>query len=356
MCTSTTSAATAPEAAVAELPPLDLRLRRRPWGGLGIRHRLLVVPSVICAARTAELIAEGERDAIAVEHQHGCSQLGGDARLTEHVLKGLATNPNVAGAVVVGLGCETVQGILLHRAVVDRGQRAEFVGIQQSGGTQAAVRAGREALRRLRGLASADPEVRAAWEALTIGVEGGWLALPPTQARTFAQVIQRLVEGGATVIQAVPQESRWPSTTADAGETSGDETPLEAVIHALPVRPHGELPYGGPLTGRGLWLMRAPRARAAQKTGLVAAGAHLVLSPLVSGLPVGSPVAPVVHVGVAPSGRSWGGDVEVILDEDPGPRAAEAILRALGEACGGETVTEMLGTTELAIHRVAPTM
>jgi len=43
--------------------------------------------------------------AVAIEHQHGCSQLGGDAHLTEQILTGLGIHPNVAGTLVVSLGC-----------------------------------------------------------------------------------------------------------------------------------------------------------------------------------------------------------------------------------------------------------
>ncbi len=183
---------------------LEARGRRRPGGDVGVRHHFLVVPSVLCAAQAAHVMAEGVPGAVAIEHQHGCSQLGGDARLTEQILTGLGTHPNVAGTLVVSLGCETVQGILLHRAIEHGGQRAQFVGIQQAGGTLAAIQAGREALARLRDAASADPEVPVSWGDLRVGVEAGWLSLPPEQADVFARVINHLLLAGATVIQAVP--------------------------------------------------------------------------------------------------------------------------------------------------------
>lgn len=102
--------------------------------------------------------------------------------------------------------------------------------------------------------------------------------------------------------------------------------------------------------------MPAPETRIAQKTGLAAAGAHVILSPLVEGLPAGCPVAPVVHVGIAPYARPFAGDVEVMLDEDPPAGSVRAVLEALETACRGETVMEALGTFEMAIHRIAPTM
>src|SRR6516162_7676999 len=138
----------------------------------GIRRHLLVIPSVVCAAQAALTMAEEFPGAVAIEHQHGCSQLGGDARLTEQVLTGLGTHPNVAGTLVVSLGCETVQGSALHRSILGRRQRAEFVGIQQAGGTGAAIAAGRDALARLRAAAAADAEIGVDWRGLRVGIEG----------------------------------------------------------------------------------------------------------------------------------------------------------------------------------------
>jgi altronate dehydratase large subunit len=320
----------------------------RGWAhpaGPGIRHQFLVIPSVICAAQASLTMVEGVAGAVAIEHQHGCSQLGGDAHLTEQVLVGLGTHPNVAGTLVVSLGCETVQGAGIHRAIVGRGQRAEFVGIQQAGGTGAAVRAGREALDRLRAAAASDPEVTLGWAGLRVGVEAAWSGLAPAQAEVFSSVIDRLCHAGATVIQVVPVGERdaadwWKQRTRELPASSRPE-PL-----AYATRP----------AAKGLYLMDAPRSRIAQKTGLAAAGAHVILSPLVEGLPAGCPVAPVAHVGIAPYARPFAADVDVMLDEDPAAGAAQAILEAIGAACRTETVLEALGTFEMAIHRLGPTM
>jgi len=351
---------------VADPAGLTLRGRRRPAGGIGIRHRFLVVPSVLCAAQAAQVIAEGAPGALAIQHQHGCSQLGGDAHLTEQILTGLGAHPNVAGAVVVSLGCETVQGLLLHRAIESRGQRARFVGIQQAGGTLAAIGAGRAALARLQEEAAADPDAAASWPDLRVGIEAAWLSLPAPQAGVFVGVIDRLLAEGATVIQAVPVPGGEPRPGASLPAPPA----LAPVVGAHAV---SAIPYAGrrdardsasaqpaAASGRGrspaLLLMPAPATRIAQKTGLAAAGAHVILSPLVEGLPAGCPVAPVVHVGIAPYARPLAQDVEVMLDEQPAAGAAEAIVEALGGACREETITEMLGTFEMAIHRIAPTM
>jgi len=329
--------------AETSLPPL------RGWGhpaGAGIRRHFLVIPSVICAAQAALTIAEGVPGAVAIEHQHGCAQLGGDAHLTEQVLTGLGTHPNVAGTLVVSLGCETVQGVGLHRSIARRGQRAEFVGIQQAGGTGAAVKAGREALDRLRTAAASDQEVALPWADLRVGIEGTWLDQPPAQARIVAVVIDRLCRAGSTVILAAP---------AGGGDPAGWWEQQTRRIPELLFRP-ATLAYAARPAGAGPFLMESPPSRIAQKTGLAAAGAHVILSPLLTGLPAGCPVAPVVHVGIAPHAKPFAGDVDVMLDLDPPATAAEAILDAIRAACSAETALEAIGDFEMAIHRIAPTM
>lgn len=349
---------------------LDLRGRRRPAGGIGIRHHFLVIPSVLCAAQAARVVAEGTAGAVAIEHQHGCSQLGGDARLTAQVLTGLGTHPNVAGTLVVSLGCETVQGLLLHRAIEGRGQRARFVGIQQAGGTLRAIEAGREALAHLREAAAADPDVPVSWRDLRVGVEAAWLGLPVPQAEVFARVVARLLSEGATVIQAVPDAgvaARGSSSVPPALAAALARVSAAPAVRTIPYAASGGLdgaaaagPRAVAAPGRGgaptLLVMPAPATRIAQKTGLAAAGAHVILSPLVEGLPAGCPVAPVVHIGIAPYARPLAQDAEVLLDEAPSPGAAEEVLEALAAARREETIAEALGTFEMAIHRIAPTM
>jgi altronate dehydratase large subunit len=328
-----------------------------------------VIPSVLCAAQAAQVMAQATPGAVAIEHQHGCSQLGGDAHLTEQILAGLGTHPNVAGTLVVSLGCETVQGILLHRAIEARGQRARFVGIQQAGGTLAAIEAGRAALAELRVAASADSDLPVSWRDLTVGIEGAWLSLPRPQATIFVRVIDRLLADGAAVIQAVPvprgdgREGRIgtspafldvpPFLSEGRDVRSVTITPYAQFIDRQMVKTSGSV---GGAAGQRLLLMPTPATRIAQKTGLAAAGAHVILSPLVEGLPAGCPVAPVVHVGIAPSARPLAQDVEVMLDVEPRAEAEERLLETLAAACLDETITEALGTFEMAIHRIAPTM
>ena len=80
----------------------------RASGEVGIRNHVLILPVVVCASEVAARIPASVPGSVAVPHQHGCGQIGSDFDQTKRTLVGFATNPNVFGVVVVGLGCEKV--------------------------------------------------------------------------------------------------------------------------------------------------------------------------------------------------------------------------------------------------------
>lgn len=130
----------------------------RPDGRVGTRNYVLVVPTVNCAAHVAREAAARFQDAsrrypgvdgvFALAHHGGCGLVanGEDHRILERVLAGYARHPNVAGYVVVGLGCEVNQAAsLVERgrlaSVLDRAAPPPVVDIQAMGGTRKAVEA-----------------------------------------------------------------------------------------------------------------------------------------------------------------------------------------------------------------------
>jgi altronate hydrolase len=93
---------------------------RREDGSVGIRNEIWIINTVGCVNRTASRIAEIATQKLAAEnspiegvytfnHPFGCSQLGGDLAQTQKLLAGLARNPNAAGVLLLGLGCENNQ-------------------------------------------------------------------------------------------------------------------------------------------------------------------------------------------------------------------------------------------------------
>jgi len=166
---------------------------RRPNGSLAARNHILVLPSVVCSGLTAQKIAGNE--AVAITHQHGCAIVGDDAKHAVAIFSGVAANPNVGGVLVVGLGCETMQGAELARRISDAGQQVSYVGIQAEGGTERTIAQGRDALAVLRAGTKAATREQAGTEHLTIGLDDA--------DAPFAQALRKRAHGnGARVVVA----------------------------------------------------------------------------------------------------------------------------------------------------------
>jgi altronate dehydratase len=268
----------------------------RPDGRAGVRNHVLVLPSVVCSSHSALEIA-GDGAAIAITHQHGCLHVGDDLVHTERELVGTAVNPNVAGVVVVSLGCETINGARLAREIAARGQRVELVGIQAAGGTRHAIAEGRAAVARLSAVAertSIDPA------ALVVGLDA---ADDPLAAPLRAALVAR----GVTVALA-------------------------------PAGPRG----------------------AEAHVALAAEGAQLIVSlPVPDEAPIGFAICPVVAVGRETELHlALADDFDLHAEEDESAdelaeRVADAVLAHAG---GVPTASERRGARDFVLHRLAVTM
>ena len=138
-CTRTTSAWTTTSAPTSSAPRAS-PCRRRPErpapstgtprsdGRWGTRNYVGIVTSVNCSASTARLIADQFRgrvlDAyphvdgvVALTHDTGCGLVptSEGAQITRRTLRGYADHPNIAGLLVLGLGCEMIPAAVAAR-------------------------------------------------------------------------------------------------------------------------------------------------------------------------------------------------------------------------------------------------
>lgn len=111
----------------------------RARGPAGIRNHLLVLPTVSCANGVVRAAGKAIPEAVAVEHAGGCGRGGVDNDRTMRSLVGLGTHPNVAAVVLVGLGCEVIQGTQLAGEIEKSGRPVRFFSIQDVGGTRKAT-------------------------------------------------------------------------------------------------------------------------------------------------------------------------------------------------------------------------
>lgn len=87
---------------------------RRSDGQVGIRNEIWIIATVGCINKSCEIMAKRANEKYrglvdgfyTFPHPCGCSQLGGDHETAQRTLAGIVKNPNAAGVLVVGLGCE----------------------------------------------------------------------------------------------------------------------------------------------------------------------------------------------------------------------------------------------------------
>jgi altronate hydrolase len=141
-------------------------------GRFGTRNYLAIISTVNCSASTSKYISEKVRAGdllrhfpnvdgiVAITHKGGCAMQydGPDHNQLDRTLAGFAKHPNVAGYILVGLGCETGQAIHLieNQGLIQlNGSRSKplVLTIQECGGigktVDAGVRAVAEMLPRL---------------------------------------------------------------------------------------------------------------------------------------------------------------------------------------------------------------
>jgi altronate hydrolase len=150
-----------------ELLPADERATFRGIvredGSVGTRNYIGILSTVNCSATVAHHIARyftPERLAdypnvdgvVAFTHSIGCGmEMSGEPMaLLRRTTAGYARHPNLAAALIVGLGCERNQlSALVADESLEVGTRLRIFGMQESGGTRRTIEAGIAAVREL---------------------------------------------------------------------------------------------------------------------------------------------------------------------------------------------------------------
>src|SRR6202171_4380185 len=156
---------------------------QREDGRVGTRNYIAVVAASNCAAHTAELIAAsyaGEKlpgnvdGVVAFPHGEGCGHtIGPDTRQLQRTLAGVLDHPNVAGAIILGLGCEVNQIDHYLGAGAPRTDRLVGMTLQSSGGTRATVEAARTAIATMLERAAAEKRIETPASKIVLGLNCG---------------------------------------------------------------------------------------------------------------------------------------------------------------------------------------
>jgi arabinonate dehydratase len=318
-----------------DVPPAERRTfmgYRRPKGRAGTRNTIAIISTVNCGAHTVRTIATRARaellpkfpnvtDVVGLAHKNGCATREGSAELglLQRTLAGVARNPNVAGYLFIGLGCEVNQfESLMESQQLDGFRLPPYIGIQDAGGVFAAVEEGLKAVAAL--LRQADTYRREPLPvselalALQCGGSDGFSGITANPALGHA-VDLLVAQGGTAVLAETPEvygaehlltrraasravgerlieRIRWweeyteregfviDNNPAPGNKAGGLTTIYEKSLGA--VAKGGSLPlaavyeYAEPITASGFTFMDTPGYDPVGVTGQVAGGCNLI--------------------------------------------------------------------------------
>jgi altronate dehydratase large subunit len=372
---------------------------RRKDGRAGTRNHILIFPTVICATAVAGMISRAVPGTVSVDHPHGCGHMGEEKELIVRAMAGFCGHPNVAGVLLVGLGCELLTPELIAGAMPP-GQRYEIVSIQAEGGTTATVEKGKELAARLMAEAADDRRVPIDIAELVVGTNcGGSDTFSGLTANpALGNAADRLVFAGGTVILSETPEligaepalagraaseavaRRIYEITAateaiaikagvdirnsepspgnkEGGLTTLEEKSLGAVLKGGTSTVRQVVRYAERPAKKGLVIMDSPAHDTVCNIGMIAGGAQVIVFTTGRGTPLGAPTAPVLKISSNSRiyrlmNENIDMDAGTILDGTATIEGVgEALFREIIEVASGRpTKAEQLGHAEFAIH------
>lgn len=207
-------------------PPEQMRTfdgYHRADGRVGTRNYIGILTSVNCSGDVARFIAEtAERSdwfaaldnvdgIVPVVHGTGCGMSGEDEGYATlfRTIAGYSRNPNFAGILLVGLGCEILQiPDLIGSGRMRGGDEFTYMTIQQTGGTRATVDKGVAEVRRMAEAANrvtrAPAPVRHLCVALQCGGSDGYSGITANPALGVASDMI-VAQGGTTILAETPE-------------------------------------------------------------------------------------------------------------------------------------------------------
>jgi len=329
---------------------------RRRDGRVGTRNYVLIVPTSMCASHEAlqiSTIAEftlynrekypNVDGVVAIPHNKGCGcQDGSTIDVMLRTLSNYADHPNVGGVILIDLGCEKTNLAQVEKYLLKREKSFDKpvarIGIQEVGGTQAAIQKGLLEVERMLPAVNLSAREKCCVSELILGVKcGGSDGFSGISANpSLGRAADLLVRSGGTVLitevpefcgaehllanrakdvetgRAVYRMVDWYKEYASKFGAVLNNNPspgniaggllnitiksLGAIAKAGSSRVEGVLEYAETAKSRGLNLMQGPGYDQESTPGLVAAGATVVVFTTGRGTTIGNAIAPVIKL------------------------------------------------------------
>jgi arabinonate dehydratase len=373
---------------------------RRRDGRTGTRNFVLIVPTSMCASHEAQQISTiaeftlynrekypNVDGVVAIPHNKGCGcQDGSTIDVMLRTLSNYADHPNVGGVILIDLGCEKTNLALVERYLLNREKSFDKpvakIGIQEVGGTQAAIQRGLQEVERMLPEVNRSAREECSVSEIVLGVKCGGsdgfsgISANPSLGRAADLLVQ---SGGSVLITEVPEfcgaEHLFANRAKDA-ETgravyrmvdwykdyaskfgavlNNNPSPgniaggllnitiksLGAIAKAGTTRVEGVLEYAESVRHRGLNLMQGPGYDQESTPGLVAAGATVVVFTTGRGTTIGNAIAPVIKLASnTPVFERMRSDIDLsaggVIDgtetiDEVGQRVFDEIVRVAG--------------------------
>jgi altronate hydrolase len=394
-------------------------------GRFGTRNYIAIISTVNCSASTSKYISEKFRAAdllrsypnvdgvVAITHKAGCAmQYGGpDHNQLDRTLAGFAKHPNVAGYILVGLGCETGQAIHLveNQGLIQLNGSAKkpvVITIQECGGIGKTVDAGVRAIAQMLPPVNDVRRTRLPASKIILGTNcGGSDGNSGVTANPALGVASDLLvaQGGTSIIGETPEiygaehlltrravsravgeklieRIKWwewytgifgaeinnnPSPgNKDGGLTTIYEKSLGAIAKGGSTALVDVVGYAEPVKARGFVVMDTPGYDPVSMTGIVAGGANVLVFTTGRGSVFGCKPAPSIKVATnSPMYHHMIDDMDVnagvILEGTPVEEVGRQIFEEILAVAGGKkTKSELsgVGEEEFAPWSIGPTL
>jgi altronate hydrolase len=387
----------------------------REDGRAGTRNYIAVVAASNCASYAVSLAVrafESETlppnvDGVAAfPIEGGCGiAIGPDTDQLERTLGGVMNHPNVAGAVLVGLGCEVNQIGRYFPNGAARTRRVAGLTLQGTGGTRAAIEATRREVWKMIERTAEDRRVEISASSLVLGLQCGGsdsfsgitanpalghcsdllvacagttvLAETPETFGAEHLLVQRcrsraVAERYLGFVESYKAYLRHFDSTFDDNPSPGNkdgglttilEKSLGAVIKAGTTPMMDAVEYAAAVRTPGFVFMNTPGYDPASLAGLAAGGANIFAFTTGRGSATGFPTAPVIKISSnshtyrrmqddmdVNAGRIADGEATV---EEVGREIFDLLLRV---ASGERTCSERLGHNEFVPWRIGPVL
>jgi altronate hydrolase len=329
---------------------------RRPDGRVGTRNFILIVPTSMCASHEASQISMMSEflhysrekypnvdGVVAIPHNKGCGcQDGSTLDVMMRTLSNYADHPNVGGVILIDLGCEKTNLSFVEKYLTKREKPIDKplfkIGIQEVGGTQAAIELGLKHVEAM--LPEVDRVTREEFPVseLVLGVKCGssdgfsGISANPSLGYTSDLLVK---SHGTVLLTEVPEfcgaEHLLAARAKDAetgrriyamvdwykeyaskfggvlgqNPSTGNKASgllnitiksLGAIVKAGTTRIEDCVEYAETPRSRGINLMQGPGYDQESTPGLVAAGATVVVFTTGNGTTIGNAIAPVIKL------------------------------------------------------------